>query len=36
MGDEAQPPGGRVNWIAWVAVLLAVLIAIVYGFGVFH
>jgi len=31
-----QKPGARVNWIAWVAVLLAVLIAIAYGFGVFH
>jgi hypothetical protein len=29
-------PGGRVNWIAWVAVLLAVIIAIAYGLGVFH
>jgi hypothetical protein len=29
-------PAGRVNWIAWVAVLLAVLIAIIYGFGVFR
>jgi hypothetical protein len=29
-------PEGRVNWIAWVAVLLAVLIAIAYGFGVFR
>jgi hypothetical protein len=29
-------PKARVNWIAWVAVLLAVLIAIAYGFGVFH
>jgi hypothetical protein len=29
-------PAGRVNWIAWVAVLLAVLIAVVYGLGAFH
>jgi hypothetical protein len=35
MGEE-QPTGGRVNWIAWVAVLLAVIIAIAYGLGVFH
>ena len=33
---QEQPPGGRVNWIAWVAVLLAVIIAIAYGLGVFH
>jgi hypothetical protein len=31
-----QPAGGRVNWIAWVAVLLAVLIAIAYGLGGFR
>ena len=36
MSDQQQPVRGRVNWFAWVAVLLAVLIAIVYGFGVFH
>ena len=31
-----RTPEGRVNWIAWVAVLLAVLIAIIYGLGVFR
>jgi hypothetical protein len=30
------PAGNGVNWIAWVAVLAAVLFAVIYGLGIFH
>lgn len=30
------PAGNGVNWIAWIAVLVAVLFAVIYGLGIFH
>jgi hypothetical protein len=36
-GVEAPVPAENgVNWIAWVAVLAAVLFAVIYGLGIFH
>jgi hypothetical protein len=32
----AKPPNGEFNWLAWIAVLIAVLLTIAYGLGAFR